>query len=101
MQQPPPINQHYQRPIETPEQTAARIAAARQKAAMRRKAEAEKLKQKQKSRVIRMAITLTAIALIVITFFAGQYAGTERGHKDARQQIEQENDLSAGPKSLI
>lgn len=101
MQQQPPINPHYQRRTETPAQTAARLAASRQQAAVRRKAEAEKQRLQQRQRIVRTVVILSAIALIAITFFAGQYAGTLRGQQDARQHIEQENDFTAGPKSLI
>ena len=101
MQQQQPINQHYQRRTETPAQTAARLAASRQQAAARRKAEAEKQRQQKRSRIVRTIVIISAIVLIAITFFAAQYTGTLRGQQDARQRIEQENDLTAGPKSLI
>lgn len=41
------------------------------------------------------------LLVLTATFFAARYAGSEAGSQAAREQIEAENDLTAGPQSLI
>jgi len=44
---------------------------------------------------------LGAALLIVITFLVARNIGQREGQRDAREKIEKEYDLTAGPKSLI
>lgn len=48
-----------------------------------------------------LLFALAALLLVVITFFCARSAGTKEGQRDAREKIENESDLTAGPESLI
>lgn len=41
------------------------------------------------------------LLVLTATFFIARYVGSEAGMQAARDQIEAENDLTAGPESLI
>ncbi len=44
---------------------------------------------------------IAGLLLLFITFFAARDAGTKRGMQDAREKIEAEGNITAGPESLL
>ena len=50
---------------------------------------------------LRAVLIACAILLVVIVFFCARSEGIKQGQRDAREKIENENDLMAGPESLI
>lgn len=42
-----------------------------------------------------------ALLVLIVTFFVARHTGIEEGSQAARDRIEQENNLTAGPESLM
>lgn len=50
---------------------------------------------------LRIVLIVAGILLLVIVFFSARSEGIKQGQRDARAKIEAENDLLAGPNSLL
>ncbi len=54
-----------------------------------------------KTAAIRLLTAVTVAALLCVTFFVARHVGTECGRDNARRDIMQANDITAGPKRLM
>ena len=50
---------------------------------------------------VRLLIIVGAVLLVIIVFFCARSEGVKQGQREAREKIEAENDLLAGPNSLL
>lgn len=53
------------------------------------------------SATCKLLLLLFAVLVLVATFFIARYNGTLSGEAGAREQIQQKEDITAGPQSLI
>lgn len=68
---------------------------------MRTNTSASSGKARWTGRAGRWLVVAGTILLLTAVFFIARHAGTEAGQQAARDRIAQENNLTAGPESLI
>lgn len=61
----------------------------------------ERIEAIQRHIPLRILFVTLAVLLAVIVFFCARSEGSKQGQRDAREKIEAENDLTAGPNSLL
>lgn len=61
----------------------------------------ERIEAIQRRIPLRTLFVTLAVLLAVIVFFCARSEGVKQGQRDAREKIEAENDLTAGPNNLL